>query len=131
MRLDHAVHGTHGFDHLSVSDVDADVTALPDSEAGDFGDRVNRAGLRCCVVHLIRADIRHPMRAVLDCLCLRIKPTVAFDEPYAVHRPPADPVRANEVCVVADCLRVLLQLRGEGALGQNIAEGAPDGSLVT
>ena len=66
------------------------------------------------------------MRAVLDCLCIRIKPTVAFDEPHAVHRPPADPVGPDEVRVVADCLRVLLQFRGEGALGQNIAEGAPD-----
>ena len=126
LRLDYAVTGTHRFDHLSVADVHANVSVVPDGEAGDLRDGADGSGLGGRVVHLVCADVRHPVGAVDDALGVGIVPAVALDEPHAVGGAPPDPMLLNEVRIVSDALRVLLQLGLERALRQHIAEGSPD-----
>ena len=49
------------FDDLTAADVNADVSLMPNSKAGDVRHGANGSGFLGVIVHLVCADIRHPM----------------------------------------------------------------------
>ena len=77
------------------------------------------------MVHLIRGDVRHPVRVVDDLFRLRVQPAVAFDQTDAVRRSATDPRLANKIRVASKSIRVLRQLGFKQALRQHKAERTP------
>ena len=98
---------------------------MPYGQSGDFRDTVNHAFFGSVLVHGIRADIRHPVCAVLHLVCVGVQPAVALDQTVAVGGAPSEPVGFYEFRVAADLLRVLLQLGVVVAFGQHAAVGSP------
>src|SRR5699024_1574249 len=83
--LHHTVVGTHGFDHIPVTDVDPDVSGVPYGQPRDLRDGRNTPFLQGCLVHLICTNVRHTVGAIVHCIRLRIVPAVAFDKPDTVR----------------------------------------------
>ena len=124
--FDDTIPRAHRLDHLTISNVHADMPVVPDCQTRGFGDRVNRSGDACSMIHFIRRDIRHTVRVVDDFFRLRIQPAVALDESDAVRRSAADPRLADEICIASKSIRILRQLRFKQALGQHMTERSPD-----
>ena len=99
---------------------------VPDGKTGCFGDGIDGAGDGRGMVHLIRGDVRHPVRVVDDFFCLRVQPAVAFDQTDTVRRSAADPRLADKICVASKSIWILRQLRFKQALGQHMTERSPD-----
>ena len=112
----------HGLDDKTAADVDADVTVMPNGQAGDLRDRVDLTGLGSVMIHLVGRDIRHSVGRVDKGQVLRIQPAIALDETNTVGGSSADPVGPNEIFVAGQGIRVLLQLALERAFCQDAAE---------
>ena len=111
--FDNAVLGTHGLNNLTAANVNTDVSLMPNRKAGDVRHGIDGPRLRGVIVHLVCANIRHPVGAVVDGHRFRGQPAVALDEPHAVGCPAAQPVGADDVLVIANTVRVLRYLVGE------------------
>ena len=70
--FDDTIPRAHRLDHLTISDVHADMPVVPDRQPRRFRNGVNRSGDTCGVLHFICRDIRHAIRVVDDFLALRI-----------------------------------------------------------
>ena len=78
-RLDDTHFCSACMDHLTASDIDADVAFMPNGKPRDFGDGINRAFFCGVCIHRISADIRHSVCAVFHLMGIGIQPAVAFD----------------------------------------------------
>ena len=92
---------------MTVSDVDSNVPLMPDGKARNLRDGVNCAFLGSVGVRGVRANVRHSVRAVLDLLRFRIQSAVALDKADAVGAASPQPMRADEILLTADLVRVL------------------------
>lgn len=113
LRFDDTIPCPHSFDDLTAADVNTDVSLMPNRKAGNVRHCANGAGFPGVIVHLVCADIRHPMGTIVDGHRFRGQPAVALDEPYAVGGPAAQPVTTDEVLMIANTVRVLRHLVGE------------------
>ena len=77
------------------------------------------------MVHLVRCDIRHPVRVVDDFFRLRIQPAVAFDQSDAVCRSAADPRLTDKIRIACQCIGILRELCFKETLGQHMTERSP------
>ncbi len=62
------------FDHLAVSDIDADMPFLPNRNAGDLWHRRNRSFFFCLLKHPVCTDIGMSAASVLNSFRFRIQP---------------------------------------------------------
>ena len=104
---------TNSPNDLTAADVNTDVSLMPNRKAGDVRHCANGSGFPCVIVHLVCADIRHPMGTIVDGHRFRGQPAVAFDESHAVGGPAAQPIGADDVLMIANTVRVLRHLVGE------------------
>ena len=126
LRLHHTVTSAFGLDDHTFSNVDADVTFMPNSQSRNFRDGIDASFLGGIVIHLVSIDVRHPIGCVVDLKGIRIQPAVAFDEANAVSGSSTKPVTLNEVCISAHFLRVLLKLCVVQIVIQYLSKGSPD-----
>ena len=105
--FNNTVLGSHGLNDLTAADVNTDVSLMPNRKAGDVRHCANGSGFFGVIVHLVCADIRHPMGTVVDGHRFRGQPAVAFDKSNAVGSSAAQPVGADDVLMVANTVRVL------------------------
>ena len=118
--------GAHGFDDLSISNVHADVAALPDGQARRLRDGADGPLDGGVAVHRVRTDVRHPVGAVSDRHGVRVQPAVSFDQTDAVRRPAAQPLGADDVLIAAHTIRILTDFGLQQRLRQSLPEGSPD-----
>ena len=106
-RLNHTDHRAAGVDHLTVADINADVTGFPNSQPRDFRNGRNRSFFRSIVIHSVSSDIRHPICSVMNFMVIRVEPTVALDQSNTVCRSAAQPMGLDKVCIPADFIGIL------------------------
>ena len=86
---------------------------MPNGKTRDIRHGIDGPRLRGVVVHLVCADIRHPMGTIVDGHRFRGQPAVALDESHAVGGSAAQPIGADDVLMIANTVRVLRHLVGE------------------
>ena len=95
------------FDHLAVSDIDADMSFLQNRNAGDLWHRRNCSFFFCLLKHSVCTDIGMSAASVLDSFRFRIQPQITFDEADAVCRAFSKVMFADEFLFRADFGMVL------------------------
>lgn len=108
---DHSRRGVRRLYDLAVSNINSDVTFVPNSQTRDFGDGINRSFFRGIFIHGVRTDVGHTVCTVVDFLGFGIKPAIAFNQPNTVCSPSAQPILTDEILMTADLVRVLFQLK--------------------
>ena len=126
----HAVVGIGGMDDLTVPDIYPDVTLMPESQTRRFGERIDRAFLRCIFVHGVRTDIGHTVCTVCDTAAFTVVPAVVLNQSDAVRSPSAEPVCLDKVCLAADLIGVLLGFRVQRFLSKHLTVGSPYNVLL-
>ncbi len=126
----HAVVGIGGMDDLTVPDIYPDVTLMPESQTRRFGERIDRAFLRCIFVHGVRTDIGHTVCTVCDTAVFTVVPAVVLNQSDAVRSPSAEPVCLDKVCLAADLIGVLLGFRVQRFLSKHLTVGSPYNVLL-
>ena len=111
---------------LPVSDIDADMTFMPNGQPGDFRDRINGTFFFSVDVHGICANIRHAVCAIFNLSCFHVEPAIALDKTNAVHSTTTNPVLFNEVSIAADLVGILLCFCPVQAPRQNLSVGSPN-----
>ena len=126
----HAVVGIGGMDDLTVPDIYPDVTLMPESQTRRFGERIDRAFLRCIFVHGVRTDIGHTVCTVCDTAAFTVVPAVVLNQSDAVRSPSAEPMCLDKVCLAADLIGVLLGFRVQRFLSKHFTVGSPYNVLL-
>ena len=112
-------------DDLTVPDIYPNVTLMPERKPRRFGDRIDRAFLRCIFVHGVRTDIGHIVCAVSDTAAFTVVPAVALDKTDAVGSSSTEPMCSDIFLLAADLVGVLRDLAVQHSFGQHIAVGSP------
>ena len=108
-RLDDTNLCAAGMNDLPVSDIDTDMSFVPNGKPRNLRNRINASAFFGIVVHGIGANIRHAVRAVFNRSCFRIEPAVALDQADAICGTTADPVFFDEVSITADLVGILFR----------------------
>ena len=98
----HTSEGVHRFDDLAVSDIDSDVSFVPNSKTGHFGDRIDHSFNSCRFEHTVCRHVFHAVRAYYNITAGGIIPTVSFNQSHAIGGAFSHPIGADKVHIACN-----------------------------